>query len=84
MTLEDYKNLEQDLSGENTDLKTFLQARGTRIHKYYYWKRKARDLGDTVASSGGQFLPIDMHTGGMKSIRRQGKTFKQPMPKVRW
>jgi len=64
MTLEEYTQLEQDFSSSGTDIKTFLGSRGVSIHKYYYWKRKSRDLQESTSQSEGQFLPIDVLCGG--------------------
>lgn len=69
----------QELSSQEKEIRDFLKTKGISIHKYYYWKRKARDLGEMSAATGGEFLPIDLHTGGIMGIRRQGKTFKQPI-----
>jgi len=79
MTLEEYKKLEQEQFCQEKDIKDFLETKGISAHQYYYWKRKVRDLESTAASSGGQFLPIDLQTGGKRIIRRQRKPFKQPI-----
>ena len=44
MTLEEYNLLEQELINSGLDNKSFLTSRGIKLHKYYYWKRKSRDL----------------------------------------
>lgn len=78
MTIEDYTLLEQEFSISETDIKTFLLTKGISLHKYYYWKRKSRDLQEASLQSEGQFLPInDLCDGTIKQGKR-GKNLKQP------
>lgn len=79
MTLEEYTSLEQDLTTSNTDLKTFLKQKGIGLHKYYYWKRKSRELKEESNESVGQFLPIDLQTGGLIKSSKRSKNLKQPL-----
>lgn len=44
MTLEEYNLLEQELISSGLDNKSFLTSKGITLHKYYYWKRKSREL----------------------------------------
>ena len=71
MTLEEYEQLEQDFLSSSTDIRSFLQRRGVSPHKYYYWKRRSRELKESAVVSEGQFLPIDLHSGSLIVIRNQ-------------
>jgi hypothetical protein len=78
MTLEEYNLLEQELINSGLDNKSFLTSRGIKLHKYYYWKRKSRDLKEDSLQAEGQFLPIDVHSGGLIKPSKRGKGLKQP------
>ena len=78
MTLEEYEQLEQDFLSSSTDIRSFLQRRGVSHHKYYYWKRRSRELKESAVVSEGQFLPIDVHSGGLIKPSKRGKGLKQP------
>jgi hypothetical protein len=78
MTIEDYTLLEQEFSTSETDIKTFLLTKGISIHKYYYWKRKSKDLQEALSQSEGQFLPINVLCEGAIKPGRRGKNSKQP------
>jgi hypothetical protein len=78
MTLEEYNLLEQELINSGLDNKSFLTSRGIKLHKYYYWKRKSRDLKEDPLQTEGQFLPIDVHSGGLIKPGKRGKGIKQP------
>jgi hypothetical protein len=79
MTLEEYEQLEHDFLSSSTDIRSFLQSRGVSYHKYYYWKRRSRELKESAVVSEGQFLPIDLHTGGLIKPSKRGKSSKQPL-----
>jgi hypothetical protein len=79
MTLEEYTQLEQDFSASETDIKTFVGIKGISIHQYYYWKRKARDLQDASSLSEGQFLPLNVISGGSIKAGKRGKNLKHPL-----
>ena len=79
MTLEEYEQLEQDFLSSSTDIRSFLQSRGVSHHKYYYWKRKSRELKESAVVSDGQFLPIDLHSGSLIKPSKRGKSVKQPL-----
>ncbi len=55
MTLAEYELLEQDFLSSSTDICTFLHSRGVSQHKYYYWKRKSRELKESSTLPDGQF-----------------------------
>jgi hypothetical protein len=78
MTIEEFTQLELDFSCSGTDIKTFLGSKGISIHKYYYWKRKSRDLQEASSRSEGQFLPLDVFCGGSIRPGNRGKNIKQP------
>jgi len=78
MTIEEYNLLEQEFSTSETDIKTFLLTKGVSLHKYYYWKRKSRDLQEASSQSEGQFLPISVLCGGSIKPGKRGKNLKQP------
>lgn len=78
MTAEEFDNIEQDLINSGLDNKSYLASKGIKLHKYYYWKRKSRELKESSSMSDGQFFPIDVHSGGLiKSVKRC-KGNKQP------
>lgn len=77
MTLAEYELLEQDFISSSTDIRTFLQAKGVSPHKYYYWKRRSRELKESSSITDGQFLPIDLHSGGLIKPSKRGKSTKQ-------
>jgi len=77
MTIEEFTQLEQDFSCSETDIKTFLLTKGISIHKYYYWKRKSRDLQEASLQSEGQFLPINVLCEGAIKPGKRGKSLKQ-------
>jgi hypothetical protein len=79
MTLEEYTQLEQDFSTSETDIKTFVGIKGVSIHQYYYWKRKSRDLQEATSPEGGQFLPLNIISGGFIKPGKRGKNIKQPL-----
>ena len=80
MTLEEYNLLEEELINSGLDNKSFLTSRGIKLHKYYYWKRKSRDLKENSLQAEGQFLPIDVHSGGLIKTSKRGKsTTRQPV-----
>jgi hypothetical protein len=79
MTLDEYSALEQDFLCSKTDIKTFLHQKGISYNTYYYWKRKSRDLNEESLQSQGQFLPIDVQSGGFIKPSKRGKNFKQPL-----
>ena len=79
MTLEEYEQLEQDFLSSTTDIRSFLQRRGVSHHKYYYWKRRSRELKESAVVSEGQFLPIDLHSGSLIKPSKRGKSAKQPL-----
>ena len=79
MTLEEYTQLEQDFYSSETDIKTFLGIKGVSIHKYYYWKRKLRDLQEASSPTEGQFLPLNIISGGSIKPGRRGKNLKHPL-----
>lgn len=79
MTLEEYTSLEQDFSTSETDVRTFLKQKGVNLHTYYYWKRKSRELKEESAQTAGQFLPIDVQTGGLIKPSKRSKNLKQPL-----
>ena len=79
MTLEEYEQLEQDFLSSATDIRSFLQSRGVSHHKYYYWKRRSRELKESAVVSEGQFLPIDLHSGSLIKPSKRGKSSKQPL-----
>ena len=79
MTLEEYEQLEQDFLSSSTDIRSFLQSREVSPHKYYYWKRRSRELKESVVVSDGQFLPIDLHSGNLIKPSKRGKSSKQPL-----
>jgi len=74
MTLEEYELLEKDFLTSSTDIRTFLEAKGLSPHKYYYWKRRSRELKETSSIAEGEFLPIDVHSGGLIKPSRRGKS----------
>lgn len=76
MTLEDYSVLEQDFLTSDADIKTFLQKKGISYNTYYYWKRKSKELKE---ESQGQFLPIDVQSGGFVKSSKRSKNLKQPL-----
>ena len=79
MTLEEYNLLEQELISSGLDNKSFLTSKGITLHKYYYWKRKSRELKEDSLQSEGQFLPIDLHSGSLIKPSKRGKSAKQPL-----
>ncbi len=79
MTLDEYNSLEQDLSTSNTDLRTFLKQKGIGLHKYYYWRRKSRELKEESVQSEGQFLPIDFQPAGSIKPSKRSRNLKQPL-----
>lgn len=79
MTLEEYTQIEQDFSTSETDIKTFLGIKGISIHQYYYWKRKSRDLQEASSPTEGQFLPLNVNTGGSIKPGNRGKNLKHPL-----
>lgn len=80
MTLEEYELLEKDFLSSTTDIRTFLQAKGVSPYKYYYWKRRSRELKETSSIAEGEFLPIDVHSGGLIKTSKRGKsTTRQPV-----
>jgi hypothetical protein len=79
LTLEEYEQLEQDFLSSATDIRSFLQSRGVSHHKYYYWKRRSRELKESAVVSDGQFLPIDLHSGSLIKPSKRGKSVKQPL-----
>lgn len=76
MTLDDYYALEQDVISSGSDIKTFLQKKGISYNTYYYWKRKSKELKE---ESQGQFLPIDVQSGGFVKSSKRSKNLKQPL-----
>ncbi len=79
MTLSEYEHLEQDFISSSTDIGTYLKAKGVSPHKYYYWKRKSRELKESSSITDGQFLPIDLHSEG---FIKQSKRSKNVKPEV--
>jgi hypothetical protein len=79
MTLEEYELLEKDFLSSSTDIRTFLQAKGVSPYKYYYWKRRSRELKEASSIAEGEFLPIDVHSGGLIKPSRRGKSTRQPV-----
>ena len=79
MTLEEYNLLEQDFSASDTDVKTFLKEKGVSINTYYYWRRRSKDLKEERLHQEGQFLPIDLHSGGLIKPTKRAKSTKQPL-----
>jgi len=79
MTLEEYELLEKDFLTSSTDIRTFLEAKGLSPHKYYYWKRRSRELKEASSIADGQFLPIDLHSGGLIKPSGRGKSTRQPV-----
>lgn len=77
MTLAEYELLEQDFISSSTDIRTYLRAKGVSPHKYYYWKRRSRELKETSSMIDGQFLPIDLHSEGLIKSSKRGKSTKQ-------
>lgn len=77
MTPEEFDKLEQDLVNSGLDNKSYLTSNGIKLHKYYYWKRKSRELKES-SMSNGQFLPIDVHSGGLIKSEKRCKGNKQP------
>ncbi|HLN52743.1 MAG TPA: hypothetical protein VK212_03475 [Lentimicrobium sp.] len=78
MTLEEYTTLEQEFSNSGNDVRSFLEQKGISHHTYYYWKRKSRELKEESSQIVGQFLPIDVQGGLIKSSKRS-KSLKQPL-----
>ena len=72
MTLSEYELLEKDFQTSSTDIRTFLRRKGVSPHKYYYWKRKSRELKESSSISDGEFLPIDLHTPSGAEFRIRG------------
>jgi hypothetical protein len=79
MTLSEYELLERDFLSSSTDIRTFLQSRGVSHHKYYYWKRRSRELKEPSSIAEGQFLPIDLHSGGLIKPSKRVKRARQPL-----
>ena len=79
MTLSEYELLEQDFQTSSTDIRTFLRRKGVSPHKYYYWKRKSRELKESSSIPDGEFLPIDLHAGSIIKPSKRGKSAKQPV-----
>ena len=79
MTLAEYELLEQDFQTSSTDIRTFLRRKGVSPHKYYYWKRKSRELKESSSIPDGEFLPIDLHAGSIIKPSKRGKSAKQPV-----
>ena len=80
MTLEEYELLEKDFLTSSTDIRTFLETKGLSPNKYYYWKRRSRELKEASSIADGQFLPIDLHSGGLIKPSGRGKsTTRQPV-----
>ena len=79
MTLEEYSMLEQELTESKTDVKTFFSQKGISYQTYYYWKRKSRELKEQSLQSVGQFLPIDVQTGGLTKSSKRSRNLKQPI-----
>ena len=79
MTLEEYNLLEQELINSRLDNKSFLTSRGINLHKYYYWKRRSREIQESATLSEGQFLPIDLPSGSLTRPSKRGRNAKQPL-----
>lgn len=79
MTLEEYNLLEQELINSGLDNKSFLTSRGINLHKYYYWKRRSREIQESATLSEGQFLPIDLPSGSLTRPSKRGRNAKQPL-----
>lgn len=79
MTPEEFDKLEQDLVNSGLDNKSYLTSKGIKLHKYYYWKRKSRESKEISSLSEGQFLPIDVHSGGFIKPSKRSKSIKQPL-----
>lgn len=79
MTLSEYELLERDFLSSSTNIRTFLQNRGVSLHKYYYWKRRSRELKEHSSLSEGQFLPIDLHSGELIKPSKRVKSTKQAL-----
>lgn len=79
MTLSEYELLERDFLSSSTDIRTFLQSRGVSHHKYYYWKRRSRELKESSSIAEGQFLPIDIHSGDLIKPSKRVKKARQPL-----
>lgn len=77
MTLEEYELLEQDFHTSATDIRTFLHKKRVSPNKYYYWKRKSRELKESSSIPDGEFLPIDLHSGSLIKPSKRGKSAKQ-------
>lgn len=75
MTLSEYEHLEQDFIS-STDIGTYLKAKGVSPYKYYYWKRKSREIKESLSITDGQFLPIDLHSEGFIKQPKRGKNSK--------
>ena len=73
MTPEEFDKLEQDLINSGLDNKSYLTSKGIKLHKYYYWKRKSRDLKKSSSLTDSQFLPIDLHSVGLIKPSKRGK-----------
>lgn len=77
MTLDEYYALEENFLSSKTDIKTFLQHKGISYNTYYYWKRKSRELKEALQSEG-QFLPIDVQSGGFIKPSKGSKNVSNP------
>lgn len=51
-------------------IRTFLHRKGVSPHKYYYWKRKSRELKESSSMPEGEFLPIDRKHPAKCTIQR--------------
>ena len=56
MTLAEYELLEQDFQTSATDIRAFLRRKGVSFLKYYYWKRKSRELKESSSIPNGILL----------------------------
>ncbi len=79
MTLEEYKALERDLSGQALDIKSFLKSKGIKPNQYYYWKRKYREHQESEDQLTGQFFPINILPAGSKRVSKSARSLKQPL-----
>jgi len=79
MTLEEYKALERDLSGQALDIKSFLKSKGIKPNQYYYWKRKYREHQESEEQLTGQFFPINILPASSKRVSKSARSLKQPL-----
>ena len=79
MTLAEYNQLEQEFSRSEIDIKTFLEQKEISYNTYYYWKRKSRDLKEESSATLGQFLPIEVHSGGAIKPSKRNRNIRQPI-----